>query len=281
MNHNLAVLETQTSRPSGEELRPVNGMAASEQEPQIFFLYHELHDFPCPYTYAVSKDLFRRHLEVFQHARLAGSPLYPAQITFDDGCVSAHSIALPMLVEAGLEARFFITAGWTGKREGYMSWSLLREMVQYGQRIGAHGWTHRFLTRCTPQELRMELEQTKKVLEDKLGIAVNEISLPGGRMNSVVLEACRKAGYSRVFTSTPAIHRGDAFTVGRLNIMSNTSAVRLHDLLHRNGKALRRLRSRAAAKGVAKRLLGDALYLKLWGFMNASENAPLGLHKGE
>lgn len=248
---------------------------------QLFLLYHELHDLPCPYRYAIPKDLFRQHLAVLSQARADESSMLRTGITFDDGYLSDYSIALPLLVEAGISARFFITVGWTGKRESYMSWEHLRELVRHGQKIGAHSWSHRFLSHCTPQELRWEVERSKKVLEDKLGVAVDEMSLPGGRMNQAVLTACQNAGYKRVFTSSPKVDDRPTFTPGRINVLNTTTTRQLEAWMRKDGKAVRRLHTHAAAKNIVKAVLGDSLYVRLWGLLNASETPAVGLHESE
>lgn len=276
MGQPLHIEDLQQYNSSNEQ----QSIAPSQQE-QLFLLYHELHDLPCPYRYAISKDLFRQHLQVLKQAGTPESHMFRAGITFDDGWLSDYSIALPLLVKEGIQARFFITAGWTGKRESYMAWEHLRELVKCGQIIGAHGWSHRFLSRCTPQELRWEVERSKIVLEDKLGVAVDEMSLPGGRMNHVVLEACQKAGYKRVFTSSPKVNAGPSFTPGRINVLSTTTGQQLQAWLQKDGKAVRRLQTHAAAKSMAKAVLGDSLYGRLWGLLNSSETTPLGLHESE
>lgn len=276
----LYIDDTQENSSLAEERLQTADPASAPRE-QLFLLYHELHDLPCPYRYAVSKDLFQEHLNVILEAKKGTSQFFQTEITFDDGGITDHSIALPLLVQAGLQARFFVTAGWTGKRESCMGWEHLRELVRQGQIIGSHGWSHRFLTRCGPQELRWEVERSKKVLEDKLGIAVDELSLPGGRMNKTVLAACQSAGYKRIFTSSPKINRGSSFTPGRINMLSTTTAKQLQSWMKKDGKALRKLQAKAGAKAMAKSVLGDSLYLKLWGMMHTSETTPLGFTESE
>jgi peptidoglycan/xylan/chitin deacetylase (PgdA/CDA1 family) len=63
-----------------------------------------------------------------------------------------------------MKARFFITAGWTGKKPGYMGWEELRSLHEAGHSIGAHGWTHALLTHCSEKDLQTELSSARFVL---------------------------------------------------------------------------------------------------------------------
>src|SRR6185437_12879132 len=119
------------------------------------------------------------------------------------GHLSDYEHALPLLQARNLQARFFITVGWTGQKPGYMGWNELRSLHEAGQQIGAHGWTHTLLTHCSDKELATELGQARLTLEDKLGTAITTMSLPGGRYNRHVLAACEKQGYTQVYTSIP------------------------------------------------------------------------------
>ena len=214
--------------------------------------------------------LFREHVKLFQAPRPLGG-LTP-EITFDDGHLSNLTEALPVLLEQKTSARFFITAGWTGTKLGFMDASQLRKLHTAGQQIGAHGYTHKLLTHCSPAELDRELRGAKLTLEDVLGASVSTMSLPGGRFTQAILEACWNAGFTHVFTSAPNPEPLPlSACVGRLNLRKDTSVSWLSDLLDPSTGLLRRLERTDRLKSTAKRLLGDALYGRLWSFINREE----------
>jgi peptidoglycan/xylan/chitin deacetylase (PgdA/CDA1 family) len=197
--------------------------------------------------------------------------LWP-EVTFDDGHISNYEFALPALQSRGLVARFFITVGWTGKKPGFMGWRELRSMHESGQLIGAHGWSHALLTNCTQEDLDNELSRSRSMLEDKLGTSITTMSLPGGRYNHTVLEACRRAGYTQVFTSVPRAERvPPGFLVGRLNIRDDVTLVRLRKLLGPGNRTLARLERQYRIKAAAKTFMGDRLYEKFWALLNKKE----------
>ena len=243
------------------------------EHPRLFLLYHELRSAPSAYSYVTRTSAFEEHVALFFSIQSAGF-LQP-EITFDDGHLSNLTEALPILLSRHLSAHFFITAGWTGQKPGFMEPSQLRELHAAGQHIGAHGLTHKLLTHCSPAELDQELRVARLILEDHLGSAVTSMSLPGGRFNRSVLDACWTAGYTRVFTSNPKpAPLPLARCVGRLNIHGGATATWLARLLDPSSGVLRRIERADRAKSAAKRLLGDSMYRRLWALVNQEEPAP-------
>jgi hypothetical protein len=116
------------------------------------------------------------------------------------------------------------------------------------------------------------LGKAKSVLEDKLGTAITTMSLPGGRYNRRVLEACREAGYTQVYTSVPRAEREPlGFTVGRLNVRRDISLEWIRNVLQPFSRELSNLERQYRIKAVAKTVVGDRLYEKLWALLNRKE----------
>lgn len=263
-----------SSSPSPAQVT-VEAHHAPNSRAVLHLLYHEISADPGAYKYALGTTVFREHLRLFRRLQLpAHGGLWP-EITFDDGHLSNFDQALPLLTDAGLSAHFFITAGWTEERPEYMNWQQLRQIVQAGHTIGAHGWSHKLLTHCSDGELETELGRTKEVLQDKLGASITSMSLPGGRFNARVLTACRDYGYEKIFTSIP---RAEALPlqeiIGRLNLRSDASAEWLELLLASPTGPIQRMERQYRLKAAAQRLLGDRLYGRLWALLNRAEHGP-------
>lgn len=244
------------------------------QEPlcKIFLLYHELRPGGSPYSYVVSTEMFERQVDLYARLRENATAGLLPEITFDDGDVSNLVFAAPVLQSRGLAARFFITAGWTGKKAGYMGWPELRALREAGQEIGAHGWSHKLLTHCSAKELQTELSGARLTLEDKLGTSITTMSLPGGRYNRRVLAACKEAGYTQVYSSIP---RAEASSpgplIGRLNIRGNMRLDWIASLFEPDSKVLSGLERQYRMKTAVKTLLGDKMYAKMWALLNRKE----------
>ena len=230
--------------------------------------YHEITRAKPLYLYSVSIAQFEEH--VSRVARLNACEELPGEairVTFDDGHVSQFEQGLPVLEQCSVKAMFFVTAGWMGRRAGYMSWPQVAKLSALGHEVQSHGWSHAFLTRCSNQELACELRQSKIEIENQLGKSVDAISVPGGRWDPRVLEACSYAGYRRVFLSDPWIlpRTWSGLQVeGRWMITHQMSAERIATLLEGEGMGLRLLRARSFAKNAAQRILGDNAYQYLW-----------------
>jgi peptidoglycan/xylan/chitin deacetylase (PgdA/CDA1 family) len=232
----------------------------------MILTYHEIEPHSASRSYSVLRAKLRRHLAALAALREA-EPHLPPDITFDDGHASNHRYGAPALREANFRGTFFITAGWTGKRPGYMSVADLRDLAKEGHEIGSHGWSHALLTRCDSRALADELMRSRAFLEDCLGRAVMAISMPGGRWNNRVLAACAEAGYRRVYNSDPFRKPGPKRGVellGRTMMRRNMDADDVISLVRAGGAKLMLLRVGHEAKCAVRRLAGDTLYQRVW-----------------
>lgn len=249
---------------------------------RVFLMYHELEregrelcdKEPGYVRYALAEGDFRQHLSRLREmswrglsvgeALRNGEDERAAVFTFDDGCETDLTVAAPLLKESGFGATFYVVTGFTGRR-GYMTARQVRELSELGFEVGSHSHTHSLLTDLDSASLRAELAESKDRLEQMTGRGVEHFSCPGGRWSRAVSEAAREAGYSSVATSRPGSNaRGaDRFALARVAVMRGTAAESLARLCR--GEGLFRLRAQEAALGAAKRLLGNAAYVRLRG----------------
>ena len=121
-------------------------------------------------------------------------------LTFDDGYTSHLDIVASLLLRYRFSATFFIPVERVG-RSGHLTWEQLRKLVFLGMEIGSHGMTHRPLTSLSPKELDQELGESKRTLEERLGVPIQALAAPGGFWNGKVAEAAQRAGYDAVWVS--------------------------------------------------------------------------------
>jgi peptidoglycan/xylan/chitin deacetylase (PgdA/CDA1 family) len=122
------------------------------------------------------------------------------QITFDDGNASDLERALPVLTSAGRKATFFVLAGRLGE-PGYLHPDGVGALQAAGMTIGSHGLHHRPWRRLDDAELRRELVESRRILEDIIGQPVQDAACPFGSYDRRVVAAVRRAGYRHVYTS--------------------------------------------------------------------------------
>jgi peptidoglycan/xylan/chitin deacetylase (PgdA/CDA1 family) len=152
-------------------------------------------------------------------------------LTFDDGCETDYSTALPCLQEFGYTATFFLSTANIGN-SGYMTWEQAREMNQAGMHFGSHAHEHIPLTPLSDDETREQLHTSKVMIEDQLGTPVTSMSAPFGFLNSRVVSIAREIGYESICSSTPKMARPGATTVPRIAIMHSTTPARFEQILN-------------------------------------------------
>lgn len=175
--------------------------------------------------YCVSKEMFRQQMAVLgdthpdnKKKNFPGWVSPEILITFDDGDITNYTHALPILKEFGLKAYFFILAGRIGT-DNYMSWQQVKELRDAGMIIGSHGINHGFLTELTPGQLKYELKESKRIIEEKLHTQIDCFSVPRGFYNRKIISLTKEAGYLKVFTSYSEDNNG--FKIGRISVMKN------------------------------------------------------------
>jgi peptidoglycan/xylan/chitin deacetylase (PgdA/CDA1 family) len=122
------------------------------------------------------------------------------RLSFDDGNPSDVEIAVPALLERGLEASFFIVGGRIGE-PGFLTRAGVRALAESGMTVGSHGMHHRSWRRMTPPDLDAEINASRALLEDIVERPVELAACPFGHYDRAALRALRRAGYQRVFTS--------------------------------------------------------------------------------
>ncbi len=230
---------------------------------KMVLAYHEVMP-ESTYAYCVTSASFAEQMRLLDS--LKENKSLDARITFDDGEQSQLHNAWPALTEHGFKATYFVTPGLIGTATKFLGCDDLKTLQVAGHSVQSHGWSHKFLTFCSEAELARELRASKQSMEDKLGTAVEEISVPGGRWDRRVLQACAAAGYRRVYVSDPWVEAeiGGIEVVGRFMVRRTTTITELERIVSRDQSALRKLRLRSQLREGLVGVLGDSLYHRLW-----------------
>lgn len=104
-----------------------------------------------------------------------------------------------------------------------LTWDMVREMAEYGIRFGSHTLSHPILSRESPERIREEVCESKRILEERLGMPVHGFSYPNGSaadFNEEVIAEVRKAGYRYACTTVPGRNKPDVDTykLRRINL---------------------------------------------------------------
>jgi peptidoglycan/xylan/chitin deacetylase (PgdA/CDA1 family) len=156
-------------------------------------------------------------------------------VTFDDGYRSVLD-ALPILERYGVPSTVFVCTDLA--REGRplavpelsleleknpahlatLPWSTLRSLPSALVEIGSHTVSHPHLTQCSDAELREELGESRRELEDELGRPCPFIAYPFGEHDERVRAAVRTAGYQAAFALPGSLRAFDLMQIPRIGL---------------------------------------------------------------
>jgi len=167
----------------------------------------------------ITPEEFEQHLQLLQENGLTpislnqlvahlrtGLPLpeKPILLTFDDGYGSHYKYVYPLLKKYGYPGVFSIYTLNIGKNTGrtHVTWDQLREMATDPLvTISAHSVTHpQDVTVLPDDKLRMEVVESKRIIEAKLGIPIRYFTYPEGKYDARVEKFVQAAGYEAALT---------------------------------------------------------------------------------
>jgi peptidoglycan/xylan/chitin deacetylase (PgdA/CDA1 family) len=172
-------------------------------------------------------------------------------VTIDDGHTSVAEIAAEILIEHRIKAVLSVITDRVGQTH-YMDWGSLRHLAAAGFSIQSHTKSHRNLTRLGPDELAAELGESRKIIEDNIGLPVTTLTIPMGRLDRTVLAAAQRAGYLVTMTSFTGINRSadDLASLRRFQVKRSRATLPLDDYF-RAGSMIRLV---GAAKDMVRRV---------------------------
>jgi peptidoglycan/xylan/chitin deacetylase (PgdA/CDA1 family) len=189
-------------------------------------MYHSITRSAPNDRYQVSVDAFERQLGwLREESGLALVPLSEGvnalaagtmsgtavAITFDDGYLDTLTVAAPILARREIPFTVFITGRLLSRppeRGRYLDSTALRELARVPNgTIGAHGFSHRPLTRLKDEDLTEELRASRRVLADVIGSPPTVMSYPHGAVDGRVARFAATAGFHVGATSLLGINR--------------------------------------------------------------------------
>jgi peptidoglycan/xylan/chitin deacetylase (PgdA/CDA1 family) len=209
-------------------------------------MYHGLHTGirPGKWKWSVPVDRFRKQMLFLASGgwttfcisdlkHVYDLPPCSVAITFDDGFRDNYDLALPVIVELGLCATWFIVSRDIGKRAGWshpspynnhlLDSGQIRRMAASGMEIGAHSRTHSDLTMFSEKELRDEIAGSKRDIENITGSGISSFAYPFGRWNDLVLKITAEAGYQFACTTSTGrvCHTVNSMLVPRVAVFAD------------------------------------------------------------
>lgn len=192
---------------------------------------------------AVKADTFDRQMRFLKSHRYNVIPLealvgliknkkkIPAKticISSDDGYRDNYTYAFPILKKYNLPAAMFIIVSEVGRPQGdRLSWDEIKEMQDSGLiTFGSHSLGPEPLINFKAEaQIKRQIFDSKKILEEKLGRKVEFFSYPEGMFDSRIKQLVIAAGYSGAVATNPGKDYADddVFLLKRLRISENSA----------------------------------------------------------
>lgn len=116
-------------------------------------------------------------------------------LTFDDGFRDNFENAFSILIQRKKKAALFVVVNWVD-REDFLNWREIRKLADSGITIGSHSLSHRWLPDISDtKELKSEIFDSKKRIEDEIGKEVKHFCYPVGGVDERVAGEVKRAGY--------------------------------------------------------------------------------------
>lgn len=177
------------------------------------------------FTFHTASELVESYVE-------RGSfPPRSVAVTLDDGWKDNYTNAFPILRRLGIRATIFavpsvvgrVTARVQADGEGpraHLSREEILEMADWGIEFGSHSLSHRLLHQLAPADVKIEVEESKRQIEELTGKPCKVFAYPAGFYTDEARRMIRKAGYAAAFTT----HYGpdappDLFALNRTEIL--------------------------------------------------------------
>jgi peptidoglycan/xylan/chitin deacetylase (PgdA/CDA1 family) len=190
-------------------------------------------------------------------------------VSFDDGFMDTYEQACPVLRNHGFTATFFMISGLLGKSNSWMTaqghpstplmdWREVECLQRAGCEIGSHSVTHRDLTEIDLDTARDEIADSKKTLEDRLGIPVDFFAYPYGRFGDAAHQLVEAAGYRAACATAAGFVTPDAdpFRLCRVEVAGTDS---LRAFKHKLAFGFNQFTSTDLLRYYARRVVANAL----------------------
>ncbi|MCX7662117.1 MAG: polysaccharide deacetylase family protein, partial [Candidatus Omnitrophica bacterium] len=141
-------------------------------------------------------------------------------VSFDDGYKDNYLLAYPVLEKYKIPATIFLVVNDIATQDR-LDWSQIKEMQSCGLiSFGSHTLTHRDLTKLDYLDLKKEVFDSKRILEENLNSPIEILAYPAGFFNEKVKNTVKEAGYKLAVVASKGrgARSDDLFAYKRIRI---------------------------------------------------------------
>jgi len=153
-------------------------------------------------------------------------------LTFDDGNYTVPEQAIPVLKPYEMPVTLFlISEAVKDGRYGSIKEDTVLELAKYPWiTMASHSRTHPILSELADEQIRDELEGSKKYFETLLNRPVDYFAYPSGNLDARVLRLAQSVGYKLAFTTSAKKLKGlpeTDFSITRVKISRTSDSLPL------------------------------------------------------
>jgi peptidoglycan/xylan/chitin deacetylase (PgdA/CDA1 family)/glycosyltransferase involved in cell wall biosynthesis len=163
-------------------------------------------------------------------------------LTFDDGYQDFADVAWPLLRRYGFTATVFLATDHVGGRSEWdseygepaplMDWETVQRLSWEGVSFGSHSCSHPALISLSREALTREVEESRRVLQAKIGTPLQGFCYPYTDHDSRVIEAVRVAGYDYALAGDkPEDEPRNAYALPRIEVRGDADLDTFVELL--------------------------------------------------
>jgi peptidoglycan/xylan/chitin deacetylase (PgdA/CDA1 family) len=141
-------------------------------------------------------------------------------VTLDDGFADNYTDAFPVLQRHRIPATVFLAVNAVGGENRWMSangyprrpmlgWEQIHEMQSAGLTFGSHTLNHPRLSTLDRDAAGEEICEAKRILEDRLGVPVEQFAYPYGDWSAETVQLVREAGHQLACSTRSGFNRRD------------------------------------------------------------------------
>jgi peptidoglycan/xylan/chitin deacetylase (PgdA/CDA1 family) len=126
----------------------------------------------------------------------------PVVVSFDDGTADLVEVALPILSRHRVPAVFYVATDFIEHRRPFpndgqpLSWAAVRDAVSTGLvTVGSHTDTHALLDRAAPDAAAGELDRSRQLIEDRVGVPALDFAYPKAVAGTEAVDALVRARF--------------------------------------------------------------------------------------